>query len=134
MSTNKEEEPQVKCKSSSSTIKSPDEIWADTIKYGGSTIVLLVSMGLVMFLVKGLNGGGWASNISFLSNVYVRYTLFGLVICVLGSLIGVVNGKAYDSIVMGLGLFIGLSLLNKNSFDIGKASSGASPFDTPSST
>ena len=37
------------------------------------------------------------------------------------SLIGVVNGKAYDSIVMGLGLFIGLSLLNKNSFDISKA-------------
>ena len=99
------------------TIKSPDEVWSDIVKYGASTLVLVVSVGVVMFMSRGLNGGGWASKISFFANnVWVRYLLFALVLFVIGSLIGVVNSKVYDSFVMGLGLFVGMTLLGKNTF------------------
>ena len=99
------------------TVKSPDEVWSDIVKYGSTTLVLVVSVGVVMFMSRGLNGGGWASSISFFAdNMWVRYLLFALVLFIVGSLIGVVNSKVYDSFVMGLGLFVGMTLLGKDTF------------------
>ena len=108
---NKPKEVLPSCKSSSSVLVSPGKAINTGIEYWLVTLFLSLSVGFLLFVTKS----SWLSSLPFLTNDIVKFIVFTLLISLVGGVIGMVNSRVYDSVMMGVGLFIGMSLLSGKS-------------------
>ena len=110
--SDKENEEMPTCKPSKPLIKSFDHMFTDFVKYGLSSFILVLTIAGIFFIKNGMDGSGLVGRIEiFTKYAWVRYLVFGLILCLLGGFVGSFNEQIYNNMVMGIGLFLGISLL-----------------------